>query len=180
LGGKIALTYFARRNLSHLLILDSNPGPQPDAKASDKTLEVLSLLEKTHFPFRTHQDFCAAMESQGLSRGVAQWLGMNLVHRPDGYHFGPELAAMRALLEDYLEKDLWPAINPPPANRRIGFLLGDRSPTCGPEARHRLEALSRYDPDFSLEVLPGAGHWVHVDDPEGTFRFIVRVLKGAA
>jgi pimeloyl-ACP methyl ester carboxylesterase len=179
LGGKIALAYFARRHeaLSHLIVLDSNPGLQARAEGSELTLQVLALTEEAPFPFRTHQDFWAWMEGRGLPRGVAQWLGMNLEHRADGYHFGPDLAAMRALLDDYFLRDLWEAIDPPPAEARIGFLLGGRSQVCSGATRARLELLAEQYPRFQVEELPNAGHWVHVDDPEGTFRFLDRMLS---
>jgi pimeloyl-ACP methyl ester carboxylesterase len=175
LGGKVALALLRRHpaSIRDVFLLDSNPGAMP---APDATVElVLGVLSSLPFPFPTQQAFWEAAVGGGLSSMLARWLGMSLERRADGYHFGPSLSAIRELYEDYLRQDLWPVLESVPAEVRVGVLLGGRSPSFA-ELQPRFEALAQARPNVRLAVLPHAGHWVHVDDPEGTFAFVSEAL----
>jgi len=63
----------------------------------------------------------------------------------------------------------------PPEGLHLHFILGGRSTTVQGEALTRLERLAAAG-HLSLSVLPEAGHWVQVDDPEGTLRAVVEAL----
>jgi pimeloyl-ACP methyl ester carboxylesterase len=170
-GGKVALALLARRPpaLEDVLLLDSNPGASLTRDASVE--QVLLVLSALSFPFPSQQAFWDAAGAGGLPPSIAKWLGMSLEHRGDGYYFGPSLSDLRALYEDYLRQDLWPVLDPPPAPVQVGVLLGGRSILLG-ELEPRFERLAREHQNLRLRILPGAGHWVHVDDPDGTFQFV--------
>jgi pimeloyl-ACP methyl ester carboxylesterase len=44
------------------------------------------------------------------------------------------------------------------------------------DVRARLEALTARAPWLSVRVLEQAGHWVHVDDPDGLFAAVTELL----
>ncbi len=172
-GGKVALAYLARHaaTLSHAFILDSNPGPSP---RGDLPEQVLVLLERLPIRWSRREDFVARLESEDIPRAIGQWLAMNLVPAAGGFRFGLELPAIRVLLEDYAVRDYRKVLSPPPASVRVRFVLGGRSRVVPPETRDQLE---RAGGRLDVVTLPEAGHWVHTDDPEGTFNAVHQGLQ---
>lgn len=175
-GGKVAMEYVLRHaaRLEQAWILDSMPGPRPDARGSETTTGVLSLLERmgTHFP--TREAFVAGVEQGGFSREIANWLAMNL--RPTGtdYVFKLDLAAIRALLDDYFARDLWTVFEQPPGAVQLHVVIGGRSPVFDAHDRARMaHAALASGGRVVVHTLANAGHWVHVDDPEGLFAALV-------
>jgi pimeloyl-ACP methyl ester carboxylesterase len=174
LGGKVALAYAGRRAeaLRHLFVLDSNPGVRSSGAGSEETLRVLEFLDgmPPHFPAR--EDFVRQAMEAGFDRSLAQWLAMNLEKEGSGFRFGLELDAIHALIEDYLNRDLWPTLEALPPGLRVDVLIGGRSWVLDGAARERLASVAHVHPNVHVDVLPQAGHWLHVDDPEGCYRLV--------
>jgi esterase len=176
LGGKIALAWAAgARGLRHLLLLDTNPGPRPDGGGSETTAQVLSVLRKLQAPFASRESFVAQVETAGVAPAVARWLAQNLVAAPGGFTFALDLQAMHSLFSDVLHRDDWPLLSAPPPGLQVDVILGGHSTTVDAEARRRLEGLARAGL-LRLTVLPEAGHWVQVDDAQGTLRAVTQAL----
>ncbi|MFN0060995.1 MAG: alpha/beta fold hydrolase [Myxococcaceae bacterium] len=177
-GGKVALAYLAKRptTLTHAFVLDADPGARAPSAPSDFTLRVLDLLERAPALWPQRELFVAHLQHERIDRGIAQWLAMNLEVAPGGFRFKLDLTAIRALLTDYFAQDLWHVLEPPPANVRIRFVLGGQSPACGPATLARLSEVSRAS-NVDVVTLPQAGHWVHVDDFEGTLQAVSSALR---
>ena len=177
LGGKVALAWTAfRPGLRHALILDTNPGPRPAGMGSETTREVLSALKALPAVLSSRQAFLRQMEAAGQPPALAAWLAMSLRPTEGGFAFGLDLEAMESLLADALIRDDWAVVSHPPPGLRFDFLLGGRSTTVQPEAVGRLQALAA-EGRLGLRVLPQAGHWLHVDNPEGTLRAVTEALQ---
>jgi pimeloyl-ACP methyl ester carboxylesterase len=72
------------------------------------------------------------------------------------------------LLRDFSEIDLWPIVEAEAdagTGTRVVLVLGGRSKAVFGEERERAEALAEAG-RIGLEVIEGAGHWVHVDQPD--------------
>ncbi|MDH5491735.1 MAG: alpha/beta fold hydrolase, partial [Myxococcales bacterium] len=112
--------------------------------------------------------FVAGLAAAGIERGLGRWLAMNLRRDPagSGWRFGPDLDAIEALLDDYFALDLWPALEALPERTRACLVLGSRSSIFGPADRARAEALCAGSSRVSMQVIAGAGHWVHMDRPD--------------
>jgi esterase len=176
LGGKVALAWAARRpGLQRALILEANPGPRPGGRGSEATQAVLAMLRSLPPLFASRQAFVARVEAAGQPPALAQWLAMNLRRSEDGLVLAVDLDAMESLFEDVLRRDDWATLTSPPAGLRFDFVLGGRSTTVDDQSRTRLERMASAR-RLGLTVLPEAGHWVHVDDPEGTFRAVAAAL----
>jgi pimeloyl-ACP methyl ester carboxylesterase len=67
--------------------------------------------------------------------------------------------------------------SPRDGSARLHLVIGDRSPVFDAADRAHAERLAR-DGRASLDVLP-AGHWVHVDDPDGLTRALLARTSGA-
>lgn len=165
-GGKVALAYHAERpNLSRVITLDSDPGSRPDRIGSEQTTAVLEMLARmpAHYPRR--EEFIDLVQSEGHSRGVADWLAMNLVRDASGFALQIDLAGIHALLDSYFGTDLWPVLGHSTA--QLDVVIGGRSRVWDEPQRARVEALAAQQSQLRVHLLPSAGHWVHVDDPVG-------------
>jgi esterase len=179
-GGKVALTW-ARTHpgLRDVMTLDSAPGPRPDQHGSESTLQVLGLLRAAQRPWPSRDAFVAHVEAQGLAKSLGQWLAMNLELRAEGWVFRLELPRIQALLEDYFDADLWPVIEQAAARKagtRFHLVIGTRSTVYDHEDRVRAHALEASADGFVTVDLLEAGHWVHVEDPQGVSAVLLRRL----
>lgn len=177
-GGKVALAFAERTpSLSHLVVVDSNPGARPDRHGSEASLRALDTLDAIGPRWATREDFLRAVVADGHSRDMAAWLAMNLEHAEGGgFRLRVEVPAIRSLLDGYFERDLWSVVESPPPGRRTGFILGGDSPVMDAAERARLDALAARGL-CEVIVAPGAGHWVHVDAPDVTVAAVIRLLS---
>jgi esterase len=167
-GGKVALAYHALRpGLKRLGLLDSAPFARPDGAGSEETLAVIALLERAPARFRDRAEFIAYVHEHGHSRAIAEWLAMNLERSEGGFRLRTDLQLIRALLDDYFQRDLWEVLERSTA--RVDLVVGGRSRVWGPSELARARELAARRPDgLRVHLLPQAGHWVHVDDPAGS------------
>lgn len=173
-GGKVALEWLAKEGegtaLEHVVVVDSNPGPRPDARGSEGTLAVVDMLDSLPYPFASRDAFVQAVLERDPRPTLAAWLAMSLRREDDGLRFGPPIASIRALLASYFAEDLWPVVEAPPAAARVHLVIGERSSVLDEADRARADAATRSG-RVTVERLP-TDHWVHTEDPDG----LVRVL----
>lgn len=176
-GGKVALAYAgAAPSLTNLFLLDSNPAPQVRGRGSELTLRVIAFLKSLPPELPSRQDFLHRVTGAGFELPLAQWLSMNLVARGASLALGVDLQAIETLLADYFRTDLFPVLEALPSTLRVDFIVGGASEVLDRETVGRVRALAEVHRQIHIEVLPGAGHWVHVDDPEGVFRAVSQAL----
>ncbi len=175
-GGKVAMLLAERLSgLEHLVILDSGPGQRTDLRGSELTMRVLSTLEDAPAVFATREAFVAHLGQAGIDKGIGQWLAMNLERDEAGFRFRLSLSRIRSLLASYFATDCWPllerlAVDDGP---RFHLVIGARSKVFDVNERERAEVLvSRSSGRCTVDVLQ-TGHWVHVDDFEGTVRVLL-------
>jgi pimeloyl-ACP methyl ester carboxylesterase len=173
-GGKVALAYAEQRRgqLDELWVLDSTPSARPDGMQSLGAAAVLRALESLPPELPSRERFFELMLGQGLSRPETEWLAMNVRRDGDVFRFRLDLRQIRDLLVDYLVVDLWRVLEQPDGRRSSHVVIGGRSDTVSPADRARLAALAAKDPTLSVHILEQAGHWVHVDDPDGLFALV--------
>ncbi len=179
-GGKVGLAMLGAVRVPRLVVVDSLPGARPDRRGSEGTMAVLATLRELPDRFPSREAFIERVASRGHGEEIAKWLAMSL-DRVDGeYRFGLDVARIDALLFGYFTRDLWPAIDPPPAGTIVDLVIGGRSSVYSGEDRARaMELASRHPEALHVHVLEKAAHWVHVDDPEGLLA-IVRAALGDA
>lgn len=179
-GGKVALQYFQKSNgnLERIFMIDSLPGARPTARGSEGTMQTLDVLEHLPSVFATREGFIAALREAGLSQAIAQWLAMNLERVDGGFAFKIELPAIRSMIQDYFNSDLWPVLEHPPYDAGIHLVIGGRSDVFSAADRER--ALSLADRNVTLDVVKDAGHWVHVDAPDEMLRLIDQRMRSSS
>jgi esterase len=168
-GGKVALAWAARTAspLAEVWLLDSPPGARGEQPGLEDTLQVLRALEGVPYPVPSRQAFVDHLAKGGFSEGLAQWLATNLEHQDDGsYRLALDLGAIGELLADYVHHDLWAQVEQPGGTHHVHLVVGGRSRHFGPEDVTRAERAAASSPRVHLHLLPGAGHWLHMDAPD--------------
>lgn len=168
-GGKVALTY-AREHGARLKAawsLDSPPGIQAIDGEVGHVIETARALPT---PAADRKAVVAHFTAAGLSEGIGRWMTTNLRRTADGFVWRFDLDVIDALLADYAGLDLFPFLENPPPGLALHLVLAGRSNRWKGEAGRRVRGLER----VAVHGLPDAGHWVHIDDPEG-----LRALLGA-
>ncbi len=180
-GGKVALTYLAERSQPIELgfVLDASPGSHPEQIDFRGAAAVLRMLEAMPQPFVSREAFVADVMAQGHSRAIAEWLAMNVRRTEDGFHFRSDLSAIRALLVDYFAADRWDVVETPPVTQALHFVVAGRASAIDAAEHTRLRAIATRSPRLVVHSLPNAGHWVHVDDPDGVFAAVAPALRSA-
>lgn len=149
-------------------VLDASPSireaapARPDGDPGDGAIEVLRALEQAPGQFPSRDGFLAWVTGRGFSRGLGEWLGMNLVSEGGSFRLRLDLTAIRLLLEDYCRQDLWSAVEDPGLPGAVHVVVAGRSSAVSPDDRARLEDLDARGV-AALHVLPDAGHWLHLD-----------------
>lgn len=175
-GAKVALRFAADHPaLSHLVVVDANPGARPDRRGSEASLAALDTLDAIGAEWPTREAFLAAVMAAGHDRGMAAWLAMNLEHASAGFRLRVDVAAVRSLLDGYFQADLWSVVEAAPAGRRTTLILGGASGVMDAPELARLDAVAARG-GCEVVVVPGAGHWVHVDAPDATVAAVVAAL----
>lgn len=175
-GGKVAMLLADRLpGLEHLVVLDSAPGPRRDFRGSELTMKVLATIDDAPSLFPSRDAFVAHLGAAGIERGLGQWLAMNLVREGEGFRLGLSVSRIRSLLASYFDVDCWPLLERLAAGDgpKLHLVIGERSRVFDDADRERAKALAASPSGrCTVDLLP-AGHWVHVDDFEGTVRVLL-------
>ncbi len=175
-GGKVALELVrVRHEMKVAWILDSSPGARPDRRGSESTVHIVKMLDTLPERFDSREAFVEYVEKQGAARSIAMWLAMNVRPAPDGngYVMRVDVAALRALLDDYFMRDEWPVLEDGARMTKVHVVAGENSHVLdtGERARALRESVAHPDTTW-FHVLPNAGHWLHVDQPDALFSLI--------
>jgi len=167
-GGKVALeaARVGLPSLEQVVVIDSAPGPRAALRGGDSALGVIETLESLPSVFMSKSDFTHALMAAGQSRTVAEWLATSLERHDGQFRFGLDLNEIRALILDYLERDLWPVVENPPGTANVHLIIAEQSDTYSPADRERAMRIAASANRVTVDVISG-GHWLHVDNPGG-------------
>lgn len=178
-GGKVALTYARDHGggLREVWALDAAPGARTpeDDPLSHEVEQVVAACRALPTPVRDRAQVVEHFRGRGFSEMLANWMTTNVRREGDGLVWRFDLDAVEAMLADYWRTDLWPFLEAPPAHLRVHVLRAGRSDRWRPADVARLAALRGVD----THLLPDAGHWVHVDDPEGLLALLAGSFNAA-
>ncbi len=179
-GGKVALTWLDEDlpESTRVSVLDAPPGDAGGRPADDEATaphRVLSILTEgpqegpTRDPFREH------LRAHGLPEPVVAWLLTSVERRPDGsWAWVYDLDGIEEMLQSYATTDLWPVVRA--AGSRVQLVqAGAGGRWSEAEVRRAEEAMAE---GVALNVLPGVGHWVHVEAPDATLALLRPWLEG--
>ena len=179
-GGKVALEAArigAFVSLEHVVVIDSVPGSRDPLRGDDSALAVIDAIESMPRTFASKSGFIEALVATGKTPALVQWLAQSVEKQGGRVRFMLDLHEVRALILDYFERDLWPVVEHPPGATRVHLVIGDRSDSYSPADRERAARISLSSDRVTVDVLP-AGHWVHVDNPDGLLRKLLDYVGG--
>lgn len=186
LGGKVGICYAARvtddwarrgRKPVQVWALDSDPGAQ-DPGETHQVKQVLRIAQSVQVPAQTREDVVRALVQAGLSSGLSNWLTTNLERTNSGYNWRLDFRAISDLAADYFSRDLWPFLADraqSEAGPAIHLVVAENSDRWSGNMKERARLLPARG-RFELHELPKAGHWVHVDNPEGLTQILLNHL----
>lgn len=175
-GGKVALQWLVqgRKNLKLLWVLDTALTTEVQTTtgqdaASDDVERVIAALRTIPQPLVERADVVKELTDRGFSPAIGNWMTTNLQQAPDGLRWRFELDAVEQMLASYVQTDVWPLLEKPPADVQIHVVRAERSRRWPPQILQRFQQLP---PQVSLDLLPDAGHWLHVDQPDALVRLM--------
>ena len=159
-GGKVALVHARRRatGLEQLWIIDSAPGA---GRPGGGAWHVLGVLRRHPGPFGSRAE---AVEGEGYSPLVANWMAINAVRGEAGWEWRVDPDEMEAYLRDYFRVDAWEVAESPPPGTSIHFVKALGSSVLAESDTARIRAAGRRTGRVVLHEAEG-GHWLNTENP---------------
>lgn len=173
-GGKVMMAARAAVAPAQTWILDASPAARPDDADDPRNgaLAVLGLMERLPRAWPSRDAFVQAIVAGGHSRVLADWLAMNVVADPSGgYVLRLDLPALRMMITDYCQVDLWAALAAP-APGEVHAVIAERSATTTADDRARLATLGAHVHVHRV----AADHWLHLEAPATVIELFVSNL----
>ena len=159
MGGKAAMTLALSRPelLAGLIVADIAPVPHTHTHLA--YIEAMQAIDLSQISRRAEAD---SMLADAVAEPMLRsFLLQNLTVEDGRAEWRINLDALEANMAALLD---FPADLPEPTfDGPAYFLHGGASPYVAPETHPRIRALF---PDAEIEALPGAGHWLHAEQPE--------------
>lgn len=142
----------------------SGDTPRPEASTGDQVMRVIGALRRIPLPIPSREALVAALREQGFSLSLSQWMTTNVEGSvADGYRWRFDLDGIERLIAAYFATDAWPIATAIAPLTRVRAVSGGRSDRLSGADLARLRAMAGVE----VMTLEEAGHWLHVDDPEG-------------
>ena len=163
-GGKVALAYgqLGPAGLKTIWSLDSDPGLTTEDTISG-VAGVIDGIRTAPVPVPHRLAIRNHFDELGFPQGIGAWMTTNLRRAADGYVWALDMPVVEQMLLDYRDLDMWSFIKDPGREIELQFLLAGQTTWWSGPVRDQLDAAAH----TQTHVLPKAGHWVHIDDPEG-------------
>ena len=185
-GGKVALLH-ARERARHagsasrqLWIVDSSPSA---GRPGGGAWRMLGVLRRHPGPFGSRAEAVDAVESEGFSTLVANWMAINAVRTDTGLEWRIDPGEMEAYLRDYFRTDAWDVVENPPARTDIRFIRALDSSVLDEAATARIRRAARGTGRsvrdtgrVFLHEVEG-GHWVNTENPDALLELLAALLR---
>lgn len=170
MGGKVAMTLALNHHayVQRLLVADIAPIRYGD-HGHGRLLRALQRMNPERLGSRAAAS--EALADDIPEAGLRQFLLTNLQARDGGFAWRIPLQALEANLPVIADF-------PDLAGQYTGptlFLHGERSEYVPGDAH---EIIRGWFPEAAIEALPGAGHWLHAEQPEGFLERVRGFLQG--
>jgi len=136
---------------------------------------VLATLEAIPTPVATREEVHQGLLEAGFSPALGAWMTTNLRATDDGFVWRFDLEAVEALITDYFDLDLWPAIRAWPSHTHLNLLAAGQGGRWTSLDRTLAKAAAASG-GVRFFTLPESGHWVHVDAPDALAGLLVADL----
>ncbi len=159
MGGKVAMTLALRWGERVAALVVADMAPVRYAHDFSAVFAAFHAVPLARISRRAEAD--AYMARHVSDPAVRQYLLQNLVQDRDGWHWRLNLPVLERSIGVIGD---WSLSCTPPWTGPALFLRGGLSDYILPEHEPRIRACF---PQARIETLPGVGHWVYAEDPEG-------------
>ncbi len=171
LGGKVAMQFATTypELTRKLIVVDIAPKMYPSHHDV-----VINAIEAIHPSTLTARNEAESIFRQflGKDESTVQFLMKNLSRNPEGgFEWKPNMPGIIAAYDQLMQEvtAMHPYLGP------VIFIKGERSDYI---TEQDLPAIHQLFPRARLLSIPGAGHWVHADQPEVFTRALLSFLAG--
>jgi esterase len=174
-GGKVALVYARHHGegLKQAWVIDSTLRVR---EPEGSTWRVVEHVRSLPAEFGSREEFAEAMVERGYTRGVGQWLAMNLERSEQGrFRWRLDWNGVEEMLRDYFHTDVWDVIESPPEGVEIHIVKASDSHAIDAGQVERIEGAGRATGRVFLHELQG-GHWINTENPEAVLEMLVKGL----
>lgn len=195
LGGKISLEIGKQLQAStsnhdrppkQIWVLDSmiHSIDQQSNTTASEVHNVLNTVRGIPLPIPSREWLYDYLEKKGFSKGLQLWLGSGLIPiRKQEYVWTTDLDGAMSLFQEYMHTNSWSYIEDPTRESDVHVVQAEKSDRWDKSSLAKLHAAITAREDNSgsgktyKHVLKGAGHWVHVDNPQGLVDIMTPFLK---
>jgi pimeloyl-ACP methyl ester carboxylesterase len=158
MGGKVAmLTALTHPQLfAGLAVVDVAPTDSAQVSSFGPYIEAMRSIDLASLNSKAEAE--KQLAERVPNPAVRKFLLTNLRER-SGWHWQPNLELLRASLPELAS---WPEVGALTYPGPTSWIVGEHSAYYHPED---LALMRRYFPAAEEVVIPGAGHWVHADNP---------------
>ena len=181
-GGKVGLAMAQAKRIPDscpLFVLDSTPGSRAPGSATAALVDtVIEALRAGPTHTATRGEMRRTLAERGLPPHLIAWLLTSLYREGESWRWRYDLVGIDALMKSYHDSDYWSLLEAQPSRARpqIHVVRAGKGGHWSPEAEACLQRLHDRQA-IHHACLPDAGHWLHVDDPEGLAALLSARLK---
>lgn len=160
LGGKVALEWLGLGVLpsqTEVWVLDAPPGTDRTPTDLDPA-DVLDALRRAPVPAPTREPARDFLRAERFPEAIVMWLLTSIEKRDSGWHWMYDLEGVQSMFDDYWATDRWPLADDP----RVNLVQAADGGRWSDDEVSRAERSPA-----TFHVLENAGHWLHVDNPQG-------------
>ncbi|MCB9667889.1 MAG: alpha/beta hydrolase [Alphaproteobacteria bacterium] len=167
-GGKVALQWAATVGTAEdVWVLDSIPVSVQSGDSD--VIQVLAALRHLAMPAADRADVRVALLDAGLSQMLVDWLLTSLKRGEDGWRWVYDLDAIDTMMASYFLADFGAWLERAHDGPEVHIVRAMRSDRWTPDVLDRMHL----GPRATLHELADAGHWLHVDNPNGLAELLV-------
>jgi len=172
LGGKVAMLLALSRPdlVESLAVVDIAPATSTGVDEFGELVAALKSVDLTRVSSRAQVE--AELATRIPHPASRQLLMQNLRAKP-AWHWQPNLDLLGSSLDAIAA---WPDPGPVSYPGPVVWLRGEESEYVQPE---HLDRMRRLFPAVELRTVPGAGHWVHADNPDAVVAELRRLLEAS-
>ena len=154
---------------------------------------MLGVLRRSPGPFGSRAEAVYAVESEGFSPVVANWMAINAVRTDAGLRWRLDPDEMESYLRDYFRTDAWGVAESPPAGTDVHFIRALGSSVVDEASVARIRRAARGTPAGAEPALAvsrracgtgrvflheiGGGHWVNTENPDAVHALLAERLR---